>query len=108
VNNNSNYVYDEYLQEYVLIPSAVSNYKITTTCTRLMRLSAVVSKTSATKQGCGRKAPVMRRIIEYRDRFTNNYAIALFPSVFLSQKLNNKQDLSSATRGGSTGLISSS
>lgn len=94
VNNNSNYVYDEYLQEYVLIPSAVSNYKNNDNVYAAYATFSSGFKHFSYKAGLRAESSSYEgELINTGDRFSNNYAIALFPSVFLSQKLNNKQDL---------------
>jgi ferric enterobactin receptor len=94
VNNNNNYVYDETIQDYLVIPSAVSNYKNTD------NVYAGYATYSGSKKDFTYKIGVRAESSSYKgellntgDKFSNKYAVSLFPSVFLSQKLKNKQDL---------------
>ncbi|MEP7142734.1 MAG: TonB-dependent receptor [Ferruginibacter sp.] len=94
VNNNNNYVYDDNLQDYVVIPSAVSNYKNTD------NVYAGYATLSSSIKDFNYKVGVRAESSSYNgellntgDKFSNKYAISFFPSVFLSQKLSNKQDL---------------
>jgi ferric enterobactin receptor len=94
VNGMNNYVYDDNLQEYVLLPSAVTNYKNTD------NVYAGYATFSSSIKDFSYKAGLRAESSSYNgeltntgDKFSNSYPVSLFPSIFLSQKLNNKQDL---------------
>ncbi|MEO5893285.1 MAG: TonB-dependent receptor [Ferruginibacter sp.] len=94
VNNNSNYVYDDNLQEYVVIPSAVSNYKNTDNVYAGYTTLSSAYKDFTYKVGLRAESSSYKgELLNTGEKFSNKYAISLFPSVFLSQKLGNKQDL---------------
>ena len=94
VNNNNNYVYDDNLQDYVVIPSAVSNYKNTDNVYAAYGTFTSGIKDFTYKLGLRAESSSYKgELINTGDKFSNKYAISLFPSVFLSQKLGNKQDL---------------
>src|SRR5436190_4374930 len=93
-NDNQNYILDPTTGEFVLIPSATSNYKNNDNV-----YAAYVSLTGS-KKNFGYKAGLRAESSEYtgvllndNSKFSNSYPISLFPSLFLSQKLNNKQEL---------------
>jgi len=93
-NDNQNYILDPATGEFVLIPSATSNYKNEDNV-----YAAYVSLTGS-KKNFGYKAGLRAESSEYtgvllndNSKFSNSYPISLFPSLFLSQKLNNKQEL---------------
>lgn len=94
VNNNNNYVFDDNLQEYVVIPSAVSNYKNTDNVYAAYTTFTSSIKDFTYKLGVRAESSNYKgELLNTGDKFSNKYAISLFPSVFLSQKLGNKQDL---------------
>ncbi len=94
VNNNNIYVYDENLQDYVVIPSAVSNFKNTDNVYAGYVTFSSSIKEFTYKVGLRAESSSYKgELLNTGDKFSNNYAVSLFPSVFLSQKLNNKQDL---------------
>ncbi|HMK16795.1 MAG TPA: outer membrane beta-barrel protein [Chitinophagaceae bacterium] len=93
-NDNQNYILDPNTGEFVLIPSATSNYKNDDNV-----YAAYVSLTGS-KKNFGYKAGLRAESSEYTgvllndgSKFSNSYPISLFPSLFLSQKLKNKQEL---------------
>ncbi|MEP7108463.1 MAG: outer membrane beta-barrel protein [Ferruginibacter sp.] len=94
VNNNNNYVYDDYLQDYIVIPSAVSNYKNTDNVYAGYATFSSSIKDFTYKAGLRAESSSYNgELLNTGDKFSNKYAVSLFPSVFLSQKLGNKQDL---------------
>ncbi len=94
LNNNNNYVYDGNLQDYVVIPSAVSNYKNTDNVYAGYATFSSGIKDFTYKLGVRAESSSYNgELLNTGDKFSNKYAISLFPSIFLSQKLNNKQDL---------------
>ncbi|MEO6549439.1 MAG: outer membrane beta-barrel protein [Ferruginibacter sp.] len=94
VNNNSNYIYDDNLQDYVVIPSAVSNYKNTDNVYAGYATYSSNIKDFSYKLGLRAESSSYNgELLNTGEKFSNKYAISLFPSVFLSQKLTAKQDI---------------
>ena len=92
-NNNYNFTADS-SGTYILIPSTSSNYKNEDNV-----FAAYASITSSIKK-FGYKIGLRAESSNYSgeltgmsQKFTNNYPISLFPSIFLSQKLNNSQEV---------------
>lgn len=93
-NDNFNYVLNNSSGNWDLISSATSNYT-----NKDNVYAAYVSMTSSIKT-FGYKLGLRAESSEYSgeltntgQKFSNSYPISLFPSVFLSQKLKNKQEL---------------
>jgi outer membrane receptor protein involved in Fe transport len=93
-NINNNYILDPGTGEFELIPSATSNYKNND------NVYAAYVSVSGSKKDFGYKLGVRAESSEYTgvllnssDKFSNSYPVSLFPSLFLSQKLKNKQEL---------------
>jgi outer membrane receptor protein involved in Fe transport len=93
-NNNSNYFFDNSINDYKLIPSTSSNYKNTDNV-----YAAYASITSSIKN-FGYKIGLRAESSNYTgeltttgEKFSNSYPISLFPSIFLSQKLKANQEL---------------
>jgi outer membrane receptor protein involved in Fe transport len=94
VNNNNNYVFDNPQQDYVVIPSAVSNYKNTDNVYAAYGTYSSSVKDFSYKLGLrAESSDYNGELINTGDKFSNKYAVSLFPSVFLTQKLKNKQDI---------------
>ncbi len=94
LNNNNNYIFDEVANEYTLIPSATSNYKSNDNV-----YAAYVTVSSSIKDfgyKLGLRAESSNytgELLNTKEQFSNRYPVSLFPSVFLSQKLNSNQEL---------------
>ncbi|UYQ95175.1 TonB-dependent receptor [Chitinophaga horti] len=93
-NNNFNYIYSEASQDYVLIPSTSSNYK------NKDNVYAAYLSFSNSIGKFGYKVGLRAESSEYEgellqtgEKFSNSYPVSLFPSLFLSQKLNKDQEL---------------
>ena len=93
-NINSNYVFNPDTGEYELIPAATSNYE------NEDNVYAGYASLSGNKKDFGYKFGLRAESSEYDGvlltdgtNYSNTYPISLFPSVFLSQKLKNKQEL---------------
>ena len=93
-NAQGNYFYDFSKEEFNLVPSASSNYRNTDNV-----YAAYLSFTNSIKD-FGYKIGLRAERSDYegeltntKQKFTNKYPVSLFPSVFLSQKLNNKQEV---------------
>jgi outer membrane receptor protein involved in Fe transport len=93
-NSQENYYYDVTSGDFNLIPSATSNYK-----TQDNVYAGYVSfsnniKDFGYKIGLrGESSNYEGELIGTKEKFSNNYPISLFPSVFLSQKLKGRQEL---------------
>lgn len=93
-NSNNNYVFNSVTNAFELIPSATSNYKNTD------NVYAAYVTLSGTKKDFGYNIGVRAESSQYdgtllsdNSKFSNHYPVSLFPSLFLSQKLKNKQEL---------------
>ncbi len=88
-NSNSNFYFDNSADDYVLLPSTTSNYINTDNV-----YAAYLSWTSSIKNfgykiGLRAESSTYEgELTETKQKFSNEYPISLFPSVFLSQKLN--------------------
>ncbi|WP_298732858.1 outer membrane beta-barrel protein [uncultured Chitinophaga sp.] len=93
-NNQDNYYLNPATGDYQLVPSNTSNYK-----NKDNVYAAYLSFTSAIKDfgykvGLrAERSDYTGELIDTKQEFVNNYPISLFPSVFLSQKLKNKQEV---------------
>jgi outer membrane receptor protein involved in Fe transport len=93
-NIYDNYIYDPSTGEFELVPSATSHYK-----NKDNVLAGYVSFSGSVKN-FGYKAGLRAESSNYEgvlltdgSKFSNTYPISLFPSIFMSQKLKNKQEL---------------
>jgi outer membrane receptor protein involved in Fe transport len=93
-NGQNNYYFDASTNQFVLVPSSTANYKNHDNV-----YAAYLSFTNSIKD-FGYKLGLRAESSDYQGEltdskktFTNKYPISLFPSVFLSQKLKNKQEL---------------
>ncbi|MES2647180.1 MAG: outer membrane beta-barrel family protein [Bacteroidota bacterium] len=93
-NSQGNYIYDNASKQFVLIPSASSNYK------NKDNVYAAYASFSNSIKDFGYKVGLRAESSNYegeltdsKQTFTNNYPVSLFPSIFVSQKLKNKQEL---------------
>jgi len=93
-NGQGNYFYDASSGEFILIPSATTNYKNDDNV-----YAAYTSFTNSIKDfgyQLGLRAEssdYTGELTDTKQKFTNKYPLSLFPSVFLSQKLKKKQEL---------------
>jgi outer membrane receptor protein involved in Fe transport len=94
LNNSYNYYDTVGNNDFYLVPSASTNYKNTNNV-----YAAYVSFTSAVKNfgyqvGLrAERSDYTGELLNTKQEFSNSYPVSLFPSVFLSQKFNNKQEL---------------
>ncbi len=91
-NINNNYLYDG--TDYVIIPSATSNY------TNNDNVYAAYATVSSSVKDFSYKLGLRAEHSDYTgtltntgEKFNNSYPISLFPSIFLSQQLKNKQQV---------------
>lgn len=93
-NNQANYFYDISSGEFVLRPSATSNFRNTDNVYAGYASFANTIKDFGYKIGLRAESSNYEgELIDTKKKFNNDYPISLFPSVFLSQKLKNKQEL---------------
>jgi len=93
-NNQGNYFYDVSSGEFIPIASATSNYK------NKDNVYAAYASFSNTIKKFGyqiglraESSDYKGELIDSKQQFVNKYPISLFPSLFLSQKLQNQQEL---------------
>jgi ferric enterobactin receptor len=94
VSNTANYFYNDSAQNFIISPAASTDYKNTNNV-----YAAYASITSSIKN-FGYQAGLRAESSNYngvllneKENFKNSYPISLFPSLFLSEKLKNKQEL---------------
>ena len=94
INLNDNYVLDNSTNEYTLLPSAASNYKSSD------NVYAAYSTLSGNIKKFGYKVGLRIESSDYKGEltdtkqtFSNNYPVSLFPSLFLSQRISDKDEL---------------
>jgi outer membrane receptor protein involved in Fe transport len=93
-STQGNYFYNSSSGEFVLIPSATSNYK------NMDNVYAAYASYANTVKNFGYKLGLRAEssnyegeLVDTKKTFSNDYPISLFPSLFLSQKLKNKQEM---------------
>lgn len=93
-NINDNYVFDPVTNKFDLISAATSNYKNTD------NVYAAYVSVSGSVKNFGYKVGMRAERSDYtgtllsdNSKFSNNYPVSLFPSLFLSQKLKSNQEL---------------
>ncbi|MBD0376673.1 MAG: TonB-dependent receptor [Flavisolibacter sp.] len=93
-NNQGNYFYNPTTGNFMLIPSATSNYKNHDNVFAAYGSFANTIKNFGYKVGLRAESSTYEgELIDTKQKFSNDYPISLFPSVFLSQKLKNNQEL---------------
>lgn len=93
-NVNNNYLYNDSAKEYVLIPAATSNYKNTDNVYAAYATYSNSIKDFSYKIGLrAENSSYSGTLTNTGETFKNSYPVSLFPSVFLSQKLANRQEL---------------
>jgi ferric enterobactin receptor len=93
-NNQSNYYYNSSTGDFVKVPSSTTNYKNKDN----VYAAYVQLKNSIKDFGYqvglrAESSDYVGELIDTKQEFTNKYPISLFPSIFLSQKLEAKQEL---------------
>jgi ferric enterobactin receptor len=94
INNNNSYLYSDSAKQYLYLPAASSNYKNTDDV-----YAAYITYSSAIKDfsyKLGLRAESSNyagELINSGEKFKNSYPVSLFPSVFLTQKLKDNQQL---------------
>ena len=94
VNANDNYLYSDSAGQYLVIPSATSNYKNTDKVLAAYTTYSNSIKDFSYKVGLRAESSSYNgTLTNVGQKFKNSYPVSLFPSVFLSQKLQNRQEL---------------
>ncbi len=94
INLNDNYLYDASVNDYVIIPSATSDYKNTDNVyAGYVTLSSSIKDFSYKLGVRAESSDYTGTLTNTGEQFKNAYPISLFPSAFLSQKLGNKQEI---------------
>ncbi|GAB2838361.1 outer membrane beta-barrel protein [Ferruginibacter profundus] len=94
VNVNDNYLYNDSAKQYLIIPSATSNYKNTDNVYAAYATYSNSIKDFSYKVGVrAESSDYTGTLTNTGETFKNSYPVSLFPSVFLSQKLANRQEL---------------
>ena len=93
-NDNNNYYFDENSGQFVVIPSATSNYKNTDNVYAAYGTITQSFKTFGYKIGLrAESSNYSGELTNTSQKFGSKYPVSLFPSVFLSEKLNANQEL---------------
>ncbi len=93
-NLNENYLYNDSINAYELVPSATSNYKNTDNVYAAYTTISSSIKDFSYKIGLrAESSSYSGELINSKQTFSNSYPVSLFPSVFLTQKLKNNQQL---------------
>jgi len=93
-STQGNSFYDYSSGEFVEVPSASTNYNNNDNVYAAYLSYTGSIKTFSYKAGLRGESSFYRgEMTDTKEVFTNNYPISLFPSLFLSQKLKNKQEL---------------
>ena len=94
VNVNDNYLYNDSAKQYLIIPSATSNYSNTDNVYAAYATYSNSIKDLSYKVGLrAESSNYTGTLTNSGETFKNSYPVSLFPSVFLSQKLQNRQEL---------------
>jgi outer membrane receptor protein involved in Fe transport len=93
-NTQGNYYWDSNTSKFILISSATSNYKNEDNVYAAYATFTNTIKDFGYKIGLRAESSNYEgELINTKQKFSNDYPISLFPSVFLSQKLQNKQEV---------------
>ena len=93
-SNNNNYIFDNATNEYVIIPSAKSNYKNNDNVYAGYVTFSNSIKDFTYKAGLrAESSNYDGELINTGEKFSNKYPVSLFPSLFLTQKLKQNQQI---------------
>lgn len=94
INLNDNYLYNGSVNDYVIIPSATSDYKNTDNVYAAYAIVSSSIKDFSYKLGVRAESSNYTGTLTITgEQFKNSYPVSLFPSAFISQKLKNNQEL---------------
>jgi outer membrane receptor protein involved in Fe transport len=93
-NTNENSLYDDSAKAYLVIPRATSNYENDDNVFAAYVTFSNNIRDFSYKLGLrAERSDYTGTLTNTGETFGNSYPVSLFPSVFLSQKINNKQEL---------------
>jgi ferric enterobactin receptor len=93
-NNNYNYIYDEPVDVYKLIPNVSSNYESNESVYAAYATFSNSIHNFSYKLGLrAESSNYDGKLMQTSQKFSNNYPVSLFPTLFLAQKLKNNQEL---------------
>jgi ferric enterobactin receptor len=94
LNLNDNYLYNDSAKQYLIIPNATSNYKNTDNVYAAYATYSNSIKDFSYKLGLrAESSNYTGTLTNSGETFKNSYPVSLFPSIFFSQKLQNRQEL---------------
>ena len=94
LNINNNYTYNSDSSEYILVPAAASNYKSQSNVyAAYFTLASSIGNFSYKAGLRAESSNYHGTLLNTDSSFHNQYPVSLFPSLFLSQKLGNNQEL---------------
>jgi outer membrane receptor protein involved in Fe transport len=94
LNINNNYTYNPDSADYVLVPSAASNYKSQSNVYAAYITLASSIRNFTYKAGVRIESSNYHgTLLDSKQTFNNQYPVSLFPSLFLGQKLGSGQEL---------------
>lgn len=94
INQNDNYLFDATANDYVIIPAATSDYKnVDNVYAAYATLTSSIKDFSYNLGLRAESSNYSGKLTNTGEQFKNSYPVSLFPSIFLSQKLKNKQEL---------------
>jgi len=94
VNLNDNYLFNGTTNDYVIIPSATSDYKNTDNVyAGYVTISSSIKDFSYNLGVRAESSDYTGTLTNTGEQFKNSYPVSLFPSAFFSQKLKNKQEI---------------
>lgn len=93
-SNNANYIFDDSINNYKLIPKATSNYKNQDNVyAGYVTLSSSIADFTYKAGLRAESSNYSGELTNTGEKFSNKYAVSLFPSLFLTQKLHNNQQV---------------
>lgn len=93
-SNINNYIFDDSLNSYKIIPNATSNYTNDDNVYAAYLTFSSSIKNFTYKAGLrAESSDYSGELINSGEKFSNKYPVSLFPSLFLSQKLTDDQQL---------------
>lgn len=93
-NSNNNLIFNDDTQQYLLLPSAASNYESNDNVYAAYGSIAGSAKNFSYKLGLrAERSDYSGTLTDTRESFSNRYPVSLFPSIFVAQKLNSTEDL---------------
>ncbi len=91
---NENFSFDQNVNKFVSVPALNSRYKFTDKVyAAYVTFSQKINKFSYQVGGRVESSNYMGTLIDSNQVFKNSFPFSFFPSVFLTQKINDKQDL---------------